>query len=56
LAYSEKTETLMSRMSVAELEKIDSRFKEDIVASLDYEKSVKLTFAQGGTAQKCVFE
>jgi argininosuccinate lyase len=46
----------MNKMSVSEFKKIDARFEEDIVECFDYEKSVEMRSAPGGTARKCILE
>ncbi|PSS27170.1 hypothetical protein M430DRAFT_46285 [Amorphotheca resinae ATCC 22711] len=56
VAYSERTGTAMNKMSVSEFKKIDARFEEDIVECFDYEKSVEMRSAPGGTARKCILE
>ena len=44
----------MNEMSVSEFERIDPRFGKDVVACFDYEKSVEMRSAAGGTSRKCV--
>jgi len=46
----------MNELSFAQLKEIDSRFEEDVAACFDYEKSVDLHSAAGGTARKPVQE
>lgn len=35
---------------------VDERFEEDIKATFDYEKSVEMRSANGGTSKACVLE
>jgi argininosuccinate lyase len=56
VAFSEKTGTPMNEMSVADFKKIDPRFAEDVLACFDYEKSVEMRSATGGTSKASVRE
>lgn len=35
---------------------VDARFEEDIAETFDYEKSVEMRAAKGGTSKACVLE
>lgn len=56
VAHSEKTGTPMDKMTVADFKKIDSRFGDDILDVFDYEHSVEMHSAAGGTAKASVLE
>ncbi|KAH8685544.1 argininosuccinate lyase-like protein [Tricladium varicosporioides] len=56
VAASEKTKVSMDKFSVADFQKIDSRFGDDVLDIFDYEHSVEQHSAQGGTARKSVEE
>jgi argininosuccinate lyase len=56
VALSERTGTPMNELSFEQLKKIDSRFKEDVTECFNYEKSVEMHSASGGTAKKAVLE
>ena len=44
----------MDQLSFEQLKKIDSHFEEDVAECFDYEKSVEMHSAAGGTARKSV--
>lgn len=46
----------MDKMTVADFQSIDKRFEKDIIASFDYEKSVEMRSAAGGTSKASVLE
>jgi argininosuccinate lyase len=46
----------MDKMSLADFQSIDKRFEKDILASFDYEKSVEMRSAAGGTSKASVLE
>lgn len=56
VALSEKTGVAMNELSFEQLKKIDNRFKEDVTECFDYEKSVEMHSAPGGTARAAVLE
>lgn len=56
VAFSEKTGTPMNQMKISDFKSIDARFEEDVLACFDYEKSVEMRSAAGGTSKKCVLE
>ena len=56
VAFSEKTGTPMNQMKISDFKTIDARFEEDILACFDYEKSVEMRSASGGTSKKSVLE
>ncbi|KAK8106848.1 arginine-10 [Apiospora kogelbergensis] len=39
-----------------QLREVDARFEPDVAACFDYEKSVEMRSAKGGTSKECVFE
>jgi argininosuccinate lyase len=56
VAFSEKTGTPMNQMKISDFKTIDARFEEDVLACFDYEKSVEMRSASGGTSKKSVLE
>src|SRR4051794_19038075 len=54
VAYSENTGIPMSEMTYSDFKSIDSRFGEDVLACFDYEHSVEMHSAPGGTAKSSV--
>jgi len=56
VAFSEKTGTPMNKMSIEDFKTIDPRFEEDVLACFDYEKSVEMRSAAGGTSKASVRE
>jgi argininosuccinate lyase len=56
VAHSEKTGIPMDKMSFSDFQKIDSRFEKDILACFDYEHSVEMHSAIGGTAKASVLQ
>lgn len=54
VAHSEKTGTPMDKMTFEDFKKIDGRFTEDILKVFDYEHSVEMHSAIGGTSRKSV--
>lgn len=56
VALSESTGTPMNQLSYEELRGIDTRFEEDIAETFDYEKSVEMRSAKGGTGKESVLE
>ncbi|KAK3317378.1 argininosuccinate lyase [Cercophora scortea] len=56
VALSEQTGTPMNELSYAQLKAIDARFDEDIADVFDYEKSVEMRSAKGGTSKSSVLE
>jgi argininosuccinate lyase len=56
VALSEKTGTPMDKMTVADFKNIDARFGDDILKCFDYEHSVEMHSAPGGTARASVLE
>lgn len=56
VALSEKTGTPMDQLSYEQLREVDARFEPDVAACFDYEKSVEMRSAKGGTSKECVFE
>ncbi|KAI0136751.1 L-Aspartase-like protein [Xylariales sp. AK1849] len=56
VTLSEKTNTPMDKLTYDQLKGVDSRFEKDIAESFDYEKSVELRSAKGGTSKQSVLE
>lgn len=56
VAHSEKTGVSMDQMKFSDFQNIDSRFKEDILDIFNYEHSVEMHSAIGGTSKKSVLE
>jgi len=56
VAFSEKTGTPMDKMTISDFQSIDKRFEKDILASFDYEKSVEMRSAAGGTSKAAVLD
>ncbi|KAK3388752.1 argininosuccinate lyase [Sordaria brevicollis] len=56
VALSEQTGIPMDKLSYEQLKGIDARFEEDISKVFDYEKSVEMRSAKGGTSKACVQE
>lgn len=56
VALSEKTGTPMNELTYEQMRSVDERFEEDIADTFDYEKSVEMRSAKGGTSKACVLE
>ncbi|OAA56140.1 Argininosuccinate lyase [Niveomyces insectorum RCEF 264] len=56
VALSEKTNTPMNELTFEQLQGVDSRFDTDIEEVFDYEKSVEMRSAKGGTSKAAVLE
>lgn len=56
VALSEQTGTPMNELSYEQMRSVDERFEEDIKATFDYEKSVEMRSARGGTSKASVLE
>lgn len=56
VALSEQTGTPMNELTYEQMKGVDARFEEDIAESFDYEKSVEMRSAKGGTSKACVLE
>ncbi|KAG9242610.1 argininosuccinate lyase-like protein [Calycina marina] len=56
VAFSEKTGTLMDQMSIDDFKAIDKRFEKDVLECFDYEKSVEMRSAAGGTSKASVLD
>ncbi|KUI61945.1 putative argininosuccinate lyase [Cytospora mali] len=56
VALSEKTGTPMNELTYEQMRSADERFEEDISETFDYEKSVEMRSAKGGTSKACVLE
>jgi len=56
VALAEREGVPMDQLSYEQLKGVDKRFEEDIVESFDYQKSVEMRSAAGGTAMASVRE
>lgn len=56
VALSEQTGTPMNELTYEQMRGVDKRFEEDIKESFDYEKSVEMRSARGGTSKASVLE
>lgn len=56
VALSERTNTPMDQLTYEQLKGVDARFGEDIAQAFDYEKSVEMRSAKGGTSKESVLE
>jgi len=56
VALSEKSEISMDKLTLQELQAIDSRFTADIAEAFEYESSVEAKSSQGGTSRSSVLE
>ncbi|KAB8606246.1 hypothetical protein FH972_025876 [Carpinus fangiana] len=56
VALAEQTGTPMDQLSYEQLKGVDARFEKDIVDSFDYQKSVEMRSAKGGTSKAAVLE
>ena len=56
VALAEKEKTPMDKLTHAQLHAIDSRFDKDVVEVFDYQRSVEMKSASGGTSKAAVLE
>lgn len=56
VALAEKEKTPMDKLSYEQLHEIDSRFDKDVVEMFDYQRSVEMRSASGGTSKSSVME
>ncbi|KAI1659080.1 argininosuccinate lyase [Daldinia decipiens] len=56
VALSEQTDTPMNELTYDQLKSVDARFEKDIAESFDYERSVEMRSAKGGTSKDSVLE
>ncbi|KAI1411206.1 argininosuccinate lyase [Hypoxylon sp. FL1857] len=56
VALSEKTDTPMNELTYEQLKSVDERFEKDIAEYFDYERSVEMRSAKGGTSLDSVLE
>ncbi len=56
VAYSEKSGIPMNKLSYEQLKSIDSRFEPDVAECFNYEKSVEMHSAIGGTSRASVMQ
>lgn len=56
VALSEKEGTPMDRLSFKQLQSVDSRFEADVETCFNYEQSVEMRMAKGGTSKSSVQE
>ena len=56
VALAEDTRKPLDELSVAQFQGVDGRFGDDVRAVFDYERSVELKDASGGTSRRAVRE
>lgn len=56
VALAEEEKKGMDQLSVAQFQGIDARFGDDVLNVFDYERSVELKDATGGTSRRAVLE
>lgn len=56
VALSEKEGKPMDQLSFKQLQTVDSRFEQDVLKAFDYEQSVEMRSAKGGTSRSAVRE
>ncbi|KAK3045680.1 argininosuccinate lyase, partial [Coniosporium uncinatum] len=56
VALAEKENVPMDKLSFEQLQGVDKRFEEDIMETWDYQRSVELKAAAGGTSKDAVLE
>lgn len=56
VALAEQESTPMDQLSFEQLQTVDSRFEKDILEVFDYQKSVEMRSASGGTSKSSVLE
>lgn len=56
VALAEKEQVPMDQLSYEQLRGVDARFDQDVLAVFDYQKSVEMRSAKGGTSRSAVLE
>jgi len=56
VALAEKENTPMDQLSFEQLQAVDARFEKDVLGVFDYQKSVEMRSAKGGTSKSAVLE
>lgn len=56
VALSEKESLPMDQLSFEQLQSVDKRFEKDVLSVFDYQKSVEMRSAKGGTSRSAVLE
>ncbi|MCJ1319905.1 argininosuccinate lyase [Xylographa vitiligo] len=56
VALAEREAVPMDRLSLAQLQRVDGRFAADVLGVFDYERSVEMKDAAGGTSRRAVEE
>lgn len=56
VALAEKTGTPMDKLSIEQLKEVDSRFDDDVITCMDYDRAVELKEALGGCSKSAVRE
>lgn len=56
VALAEQSGTPMDKLTYDQLHKVDSRFEQDVVDMFDYQRSVEMRSASGGTSKASVME
>lgn len=56
VALAEKEKTPMDQLSFEQIQGVDKRFEKDVMGVFDYQKSVEMRSAKGGTSKSAVME
>lgn len=56
VALAENEKLPMDKLTVEQLQSVDSRFGRDVLSVFDYERSVEMKSATGGTSRSAVRE
>jgi len=56
VALSEEEDTPMNNLTLKQLQNVDKRFGKDVLEVFDYQRSVEMKSAVGGTSREAVME
>ena len=56
VALAENENMPMDKLSFQQLQGVDNRFEKDVLSVFDYQKSVEMRSAKGGTSKSAVME
>ncbi len=56
MALSEEEDTPMNNLTLKQLQNVDKRFGKDVLEVFDYQRSVEMKSAVGGTSREAVME
>ena len=56
MALSEEEDTPMDKLTFEQMQKVDRRFGKDVLEVFDYQRSVEMKSATGGTSREAVME